>query len=224
MLNAALRDVASYRKMRLAACACCRRALVEEADIGSLVDIGERWADGLVELEEVFQEVDRNRDYNSDNDGSIRRSVVFMMFFCDSERLGATADRLLGNRDSRIAAANDVRCIYGNPFPEQPQGPLHWLGTATAGVIRMFAGSPMRPTPEPYRSTMNIEIDPRWLSSTVLDLARTIYDERLFERMPILADALMDAGCDSEEIINHCRGTGPHVRGCWVVDLLLGKT
>ena len=65
-----------------------------------------------------------------------------------------------------------------------------------------------------------VTLDPRWLSSTVLDLARTIYDERVFERMPILADALMDAGCESEEIIKHCQGPGPHVRGCWVVDLL----
>lgn len=69
-----------------------------------------------------------------------------------------------------------------------------------------------------------ISIDARWLSSTVLDLARTIYDERQFDRMPVLADALMDAGCDSEEIINHCRSEGLHVRGCWVVDQFLGKT
>mgnify|MGYP001076712257 FL=1 len=41
--------------------------------------------------------------------------------------------------------------------------------------------------------------------------------------MPLLADALMDAGCDHEEILAHCRGEGPHVRGCWVVDLVLGK-
>ena len=75
-------------------------------------------------------------------------------------------------------------------------------------------GNPFRP----------ITIDPRWLTSNVVDLARVIYDERAFEKMPILADALMDAGCDSEEIINHCRGDGPHVRGCWVVDLILGKS
>jgi hypothetical protein len=66
-------------------------------------------------------------------------------------------------------------------------------------------------------------LDSRWLSSTVLDLARTIYDEKVFERLPILADALMDAGCDNEEILNHCRSDGLHVRGCWIVDVLLGK-
>jgi hypothetical protein len=48
-------------------------------------------------------------------------------------------------------------------------------------------------------------------------------DDRAFERMPILADALMDAGCEDEQIIGHCRSGGPHVRGCWVVDLVLVK-
>jgi hypothetical protein len=66
--------------------------------------------------------------------------------------------------------------------------------------------------------------DPRWRTADVLGLARAIYDDRAFERMPILADALMDAGCENEEIIAHCRGDGPHVRGCWVVDLILGKS
>ena len=89
--------------------------------------------------------------------------------------------------------------------------PLNDAGTCD--LLRDIFGNPFRP----------VTLDPRWLSSTVLDLARTIYDERVFERMPILADALMDAGCESEEIIKHCQGPGPHVRGCWVVDLLLGK-
>jgi hypothetical protein len=84
--------------------------------------------------------------------------------------------------------------------------------TATTHIRDIF-GNPFRP----------VALDPRWLTSTVLDLARTIYEERVFERLSILADALMDAGCDTGEIINHCRGPGPHVRGCWVVDLLLGK-
>ena len=81
-------------------------------------------------------------------------------------------------------------------------------------LLRDIFGNPFRP----------VEIDPRWLTSTVADLSRFIYEERAFDKMPILADALTDAGCDSEEMLNHCRADGPHVRGCWVVDLLLGKT
>jgi hypothetical protein len=57
----------------------------------------------------------------------------------------------------------------------------------------------------------------------VLDLAHWIYQERAFDRLPLLADALMDAGCDNDDILSHCRSDRPHVRGCWVIDLLLGK-
>ncbi len=67
---------------------------------------------------------------------------------------------------------------------------------------------------------------PEWLAwnfGTVPTLAQSIYDDRAFDRLPILADALEDAGCTNAAILNHCRGPGPHVRGCWVVDLLLGK-
>jgi hypothetical protein len=68
-----------------------------------------------------------------------------------------------------------------------------------------------------------VTLDPNWRTSTVLALAQGIYDERAFDRLPILADALEDAGCDNEEMLAHCRGAGPHARGCWVVDLVLGK-
>jgi hypothetical protein len=54
-------------------------------------------------------------------------------------------------------------------------------------------------------------------------LAEGIYQERAFDRMPILADALQDAGCDNEDVLTHCRQPGEHVRGCWVVDLVLNK-
>jgi len=54
-------------------------------------------------------------------------------------------------------------------------------------------------------------------------MAREIHDERRFGDLPILADALEDAGCSAEAVLRHCRGPGPHVRGCWVVDLALGK-
>lgn len=62
-----------------------------------------------------------------------------------------------------------------------------------------------------------------WNENTVVRLAQRIYTDRAFDRLPILADALEDAGCDNADILAHCRGSGVHVRGCWVVDLLLGK-
>ena len=62
-----------------------------------------------------------------------------------------------------------------------------------------------------------------WNGGTVRHLAQTIYENRRFDRMPILADALEEAGCADAAILEHCRGPGPHVRGCWVVDLVLCK-
>ena len=63
-----------------------------------------------------------------------------------------------------------------------------------------------------------------WNDGTLSKLAQGIYEGRAFDRLPILADALEDAGCDNADILAHCRNGGEHVRGCWVVDLLLGKT
>jgi hypothetical protein len=81
------------------------------------------------------------------------------------------------------------------------------------GLLRDIFGNPFRPVVFP----------PSWRTDTALALARQMYDAREFSAMPILADALQDAGCDSDDVLNHCRGPGPHVRGCWVCDLVLGK-
>jgi hypothetical protein len=81
-------------------------------------------------------------------------------------------------------------------------------------LIRDIFGNPFRP----------VALDPAWLTSDVVALARGVYAERAFDRMPILADALQDAGCDCEEVLNHCRdATAAHVRGCWALDLVSGK-
>jgi hypothetical protein len=68
-----------------------------------------------------------------------------------------------------------------------------------------------------------IAVEPAWLTTTVLGMATWVYEEKAFDRLPILADALEDADCDNTDILNHLRGPGPHVRGCWPLDLLLGK-
>jgi hypothetical protein len=79
--------------------------------------------------------------------------------------------------------------------------------------FREVAGNPFRP----------VQIRPEWLSSTVVDLAHCIHLDRAFSAMPLLSDALLDAGCDHPQILAHCRGPGPHVRGCWVLSLLMGE-
>jgi hypothetical protein len=84
---------------------------------------------------------------------------------------------------------------------------------AQAELVREVAGNPFRP----------VTFDGRWRIENVVGLARGIYEDRAFNRLPLLADALMDAGCADEQVIGHCRGEGSHVRGCWVVDLVLGK-
>lgn len=86
-------------------------------------------------------------------------------------------------------------------------------GKMLADTLRDVFGNPFRP----------VTIESRWLTETVVGIASCIYTERAFERMPILADALQEAGCENEVVLNHCREPGEHVRGCWVVDLLLGK-
>ncbi|MCE9566031.1 MAG: hypothetical protein K8U57_28760 [Planctomycetes bacterium] len=81
-------------------------------------------------------------------------------------------------------------------------------------LLRDVFGNPFRP----------VAFDKSWLTSTVVAIAQGMYESRDFSAMPILADALQDAGCDNDDILNHCRGSGPHVRGCWVVDHVLGKS
>ena len=86
-----------------------------------------------------------------------------------------------------------------------------------AAMLRDIIGNPFRPKPA---------IDPAWRTwndATVVKLAQRMYDSRDFTAMPILADALEEAGCTSGELLDHCRQPGVHVRGCWVVDLVLGR-
>jgi hypothetical protein len=81
------------------------------------------------------------------------------------------------------------------------------------GLLRDVAGNPFR----------RPSFDPAWRTPAVVRLAQEVYMDRVFDQMPLLADALQDVGCDDEQILSHCCGPGPHIRGCWVVDLALAK-
>ncbi|MBY0459037.1 MAG: hypothetical protein K2V38_17005 [Gemmataceae bacterium] len=81
--------------------------------------------------------------------------------------------------------------------------------------MRDVFGNPFRPA---------VEFLPEWRTDTAMSLAKGMYESRDFSAMPILADALQDAGCDNADVLTHCReANGIHGRGCWVVDLVLGK-
>jgi len=102
---------------------------------------------------------------------------------------------------------SELHAHYPDALHENPR-------TYLSVIMRDIFGNPFRPT----------YLDPAWLTPTVTRLAESIYEDGAFDRLPILADALEDAGCTDATILNHCRGPGTHVLGCWVVDALLGKS
>jgi hypothetical protein len=130
---------------------------------------------------------------------------------CGIVGAGGTGPDVIGHLTHLTAAASQRLA----ETPDAPQAVLRdaeYLAerAAQADLLREIVGNPF----------WRCEADPRWLTSTVLDLARLIHREARFELLPILADALMDVGCDDDRLLLHCRGSGPHVRGCWVVDLV----
>lgn len=82
-----------------------------------------------------------------------------------------------------------------------------------ARLMQCIFGNPFRP----------VRIESRWVTPTVVSFAQMIYEERAFERLPALASALEEVGCDDSGILSHCRNEGPHARGCWVTDLIIGS-
>ena len=192
-----LSDNGSDRKLRLFACACCRRIpgyLESEPDREGL-ELTERDVDGLAneeEFERLTEEVHDVRWYRRDAWNAIGRALEsYWDSGLDTGHLSSRTDseKFKARFEMEFEIAALLREIFGNPF-RMPSVNASWLA---------------------------------WNDGTIPKIAQAIYDERAFDRLPILADALEDAGCDNADILNHCRQPGEHVRGCWVVDLLLGK-
>ena len=113
-----------------------------------------------------------------------------------------------------IAARNSARSAQAGVANNALIGSEAAELLAQAALLRDIFG------PIPFQP---LSVDPSWLTAAVVELAQAIYDDKSFDRMPILADALEEAGCGNEEILIHCRKPGPHVRGCWVVNGVLRK-
>jgi hypothetical protein len=193
----------SDRKLRLFACACTRRVLdlMDNRPVGlKTVEFAERFADGLATRNEL-----RGRAWG--NPGEAFSAVLW-----DARAAAENAAEFGAERQSRAATflvegvdqSGDVRGQTARDRERETQSVL----------LRDIFGNPFRP----------VAFELRWRTTDVVTLAQGIYDDRAFDRLPILADALMDAGCADESVLEHCRSDGPHVRGCWVVDLVLGKT
>ncbi len=194
-LLVALERKTGGRKPRLYACALARSLWPYLGDERSraVVEVAERYADGAATESELIR----------------ARQAAVLAARGPASRLAAWAGDRHPWQAARMvvvaaqhALAESTREVWTRPLAECSQK-----------LIPCVFGNLFR----------SVACDPSWHTSTAVALARAIYAERAFDRLPILADALEDAGCDAADLLAHCRGEGPHVRGCWVVDLLLGK-
>jgi hypothetical protein len=204
----------SDRKLRLFALACVSVIAdrLNRDESKAAVDVIEQYAEGKAsrtDLQEAWVgALTALRDIR--DDASEQRWHYVSEYAADAVTLAANhqiADTVMGVASlctNTLATAADL---------EEQVGVICCEHDRQEQLIRDIFGNPFRPG----------ALDPAWLTSTVVALAKGIYEERAFDRMPILADALQDTGCDNDDVLDHCRGPGPHVRGCWVVDLVLGK-
>ena len=194
-----LQGKGSERKLRLFACACCRRIwnlLTDERSRNS-VELAEGFADGKVSRGEMEQAASQSL-------AVLENTKHICIKGCE---MGCDTQSCVSQRLPQTAL---VRNLRGRFLRE----PAVLSDADQTAILRCIFG------PLPFRP---IAFDSIWLTTTVEALAATIYEEKAFDRMPILGDALEEAGCTDTEILAHCRGPGPHVRGCWALDLVLGK-
>jgi hypothetical protein len=230
------------RKMRLFACACARRLgrLLDEAGVHGLLERVEMCAD-LPGEDGALQALHTQLANRSTLDavqsvifcvhavGQAARSPLDAPLTADSAFLAAEAEQLIAEESDEAYAFVEewARHTGEPPALEADEYAMTWDDYVTRiresvrdeqlRLLRDIAGNPFRPEP----------IDPGWLTwqrGTVLGLARAIYEDRAWDRMPVLGDALEDAGCTSTTILEHCHEDRPHARGCWLVDGLLNRT
>lgn len=184
------------RKARLFAVACCRRIwpLLTHEWSRQAVEICERYADGLASQEELGAA--HNYAYEVLRTSADANASAILCTW-------ATSDPNYSNYSRYEVASDSAASAVQHRAAER---------VAQAASLRDLLAFPVPPT-----------LDPSCLSGTVVALAEAIYDERAFDRLPVLADALEDGGCTNQDILSHCRTFGEHVRGCWVVDLILSK-
>jgi hypothetical protein len=199
-------EKASDRKLRLFACGCCRlvwHLFIDERS-NRAVEAAEQYADGAI------------------SDGELDAAAVAAY---DAYTEAKVADGYDPESDVHPEYAGHIPFVAHSTTQETDfasEWALSlWLRRddweAHCDLLRCIFGNPFHP----------VSLDPAllsWHNGLLVSMARQMYDSRDFTDMPVMADALEEAGCQDQEILSHCRQQGQvHVRGCWVIDRLLGK-
>jgi len=201
----------SARKLRLFMVACCRSIpgfLWLDDNCIRAVTVAERYADGYCSEADLDRANSMMSCECADHQGDRAREAIFCttikkaiegIHLCFHYAQFATLERDRGDPEHR-ETNSEVR--------------LAAVRMKQARLACCIFGDPLRSAP----------FLPSYRTDTAVSLAQRMYVSREFSAMPILADALQDAGCDNDDILSHLRGGGPHVKGCWALDALLGKT
>jgi hypothetical protein len=216
-----VREQASPRRLRLFACACLRAVWPHLSDERSrqAVEVAERYADGLAG--------DAELDAAEEAGYEVARAADLRTTVSDPGWAAARAAHRVASCDAYGAASGAafIAALCAAPWVFEPSGAVQHHGDAAARararrqqceLLREVLGNPFR----------QVAVLPEWLEwnqRIVERLALHIYREGCFEEMPVLGDALEEAGCRDEAILAHCREGRAHVRGCWVLDLALGR-
>ncbi len=213
-----------HRKWRLFGTACCRRAmnLFPDPRLDAVADAAEQFADSTLtwdDVKRVRQILTAVRKELGEKFGPDEARIDIVRALDDATQK-KPLDALGACRHAEYAFAAAVRIHLSGDDRHTPETRARWQATLKAEdqeQVRLahdIFGNPFRP----------VAVAPEWRTSDSVGLAQAIYAGRTFHDLPVLADALEEAGCDAAELLAHCRDTTlTHVRGCWAVDLVLGK-
>ena len=193
------------RKLRLFGCACCRLFWDHLWDdrLRQAVEVAEALADGRATKQHLDEARTAVEPLTADS---------YHATAGHGTRESTAASLVSGLTQTGAFDAAFAMTYYELPLAGYCGHEREANGTI-CNLLRDIFGNPFRP----------VAFAPGWRTDTAVTLARQMYESREFSAMPILADALQDAGCDEPAILDHCRAPGEHVRGCWVVDMVLGK-
>jgi hypothetical protein len=225
-----LRSKASDRKKQLFAVGCCRRIwhLIRDQRSRTSVEVVEQFADGQATERQL-----REAGESAEAAAATAYHAIHDPFEAEAEASGLQPEEWVHGAWEVASVSSSAESAAFDTTALRAADVRGWKAAARAVVVtqndRTAEGSERAAQadllrcifgPLPFRP---IPLDPSWTAPTVKQLTEAIYEERAFDRLPVLADALEDAGCNQPDIIQHCRSGGEHIRGCWVVDLLTGR-